>query len=185
MPDYIVDITHQYGAVLYEWGNRYIVHANDLTDAASAVPLIVAQETLFHSEAVAYIQARVATVEANDGVYVTIPLGDFGQITDLAVPLPAITTVNIEVQVAGFGRPGRKYYHPFLSAAYGSTTVPFTWLNSYLEEVQNDVITMIDNLTTNGTPLVRDADHEWLQAVTVHRVFGYHQFTKQSPRPSP
>lgn len=185
MAGFIVDITKRYGNVTYEWGNRYIVNAADLTDASSVAAILVTGEKVIHSSFVEFIQARVATVAANDGNYITLPLTGFGEQVPDGLPLPAITTVNVEVQIAGFGRPGRKFYHPFLDPSYMSTVKEFSWLDGYLTTVFDAVIQMISDANDNGTPIVRDPDHEWLEAIAVQRLFGYHQFTKQSPRPAP
>ena len=183
MPAFIVDITKRVGEVLYEWGNRYLVNGTDLTDAASAVAIIAAAESNIHSELVTFVQGRVATVTANDGVYVTVPLDLTGQIATATPWLPPITTDNIEVLCEGLGRPGRKYYHPMLDCGQANTAAIFQWLGSYLTEVKDQVEQMINDCQDNGTPIIKNLDSGWLPQVSVQKSFGYHQFTKQSPRP--
>jgi hypothetical protein len=183
MPLFIVDITKSVNAGQFEWGNRYLINAADLTDASSAVAIVAGREAEFHGALVEFTQGRVATATPFDGEYNTVPLSLTGELLTSDALLPPITTINTEVRIAGFGRPGRKYFHPFLDLNFMSAVRPFCWLDTYVSDVLDKMVLMIGDMSDNGTPIVKDLDHEWLEVVVVQRAYGYHQFNKQSPRP--
>lgn len=182
MPAYIVDITKQHQTTLESWGNRYLVNAADLTDAASAVPIIVGQEKNIHFSNINFLQARVATFVANDGVYVTIPLDEVGQVPLTGKQMPLFLVVETVIQAAGFGRPMRKYYHTGFDDVHYDAD--FTYDDDFLDDVLTCQTQIIDLLSDNGTPWIKDLDHEATFA-TVRKLVLSHQFTKASKRNTP
>lgn len=179
---FIVDVTKQHSITLQTWGNRYIVNASDLTDAASAAPIIADSESEFHFERVNFVQARVATVTANDGIYVTVPLTNVGQNPITGKEMPLFLTLDGVFQVSGFGRPLRKFWHTCFDDTFYDTD--YTYDDAFLSSARTSVITMIDNLETNGTPWVKDGDSP-IVAVTLKTHVLSHQFTKASKRTTP
>src|SRR5215471_2730763 len=102
---FIVDITKEFTPNGQRWGNRYIVSATDIEDAHGAAPLIVDQEKRFHSTDVAFIQYRVATVTANDGIYITVLLSVAGETGPPSSPVvPIQTCVRVDIARVGHGR---------------------------------------------------------------------------------
>lgn len=179
---FIIDFTKEHSVNLQKWGNRYLIRADDLTEAISAVPLFEDLERGAHSEGVAILQARVATVAANDGLYLNVPLDWVGtQATDDVI-LPLITTMNLEIIPDGFGRPSRKYYHPCVGPSLCSTTLFQQWLPTFLSDVRDAMIATITACNSNSTPLVDPDDQPLTEAVIAQRQFGFHQFHKRSPR---
>jgi hypothetical protein len=183
MTIFIVDITKQHSVNLMEWGNRYLVRATDLTEAASAVPFLTDLEAGMHQATVNILQARVRVFAPGVAPYISIPIDAAGTVGETGPEMPAITTINVQVVVAGFGRPSRKFYHGFYGTSAMHLTVSQQWTDTRVNAAQSLLQTAIADLGTNATPLVDPDDQEWTDAVIVRKVFGSHQFTKQSPRP--
>lgn len=179
---FIIDITKQHSVSQIKWGNRYLVRANDLTDASSAVGTLTALEIAVHQATVDLVQARVSTVESSNDDYLTIPLASAGSVGETGPEMPAITTINVEVVVAGFGRPSRKFYHGFYGTSAMHLTLPQRWSSTRETAVFEAMQEAIDLLSSNSTPLVDPDNQEWTTAVIVQRTFGSHQFHKRSPR---
>jgi hypothetical protein len=179
---FIVDITKQHSVSLQTWGNRYLVDTTDLTAASSAAPIIGAYEQTVHSEGVLILQARIATLEANDGLYVNVPMDLVGLLDAEDKLLPLITTINLEMVPNGFGRPSRKYYHPCVGMTYVSATLFQQWDTTFLAGIRDGFVTLIEDLIANDTPL-NDPDGQRLtNLVVAQRQYGSHHFHKRSPR---
>lgn len=179
MPAFIVDITKQHAVTLESWGNRYLVNAADLTDASSAAPIIASAEASFHFGGIEFVQARVATLTANDGVYVTIPLTNVGQMAVTGKTMPLFCTLDVVAHPSGFGRPLRKYYHTGFDDVFYDAD--FTYDDALLSTVFDNITQMVSDLNDNGTPWIKNTDHEVVAIAVKTRVLS-HQFTKASKR---
>lgn len=184
MAIFIVDITKQHQVNLMEWGNRYLVRATDLTEAASSVPFFTDLEQAVHQATVSIMNARVRLLDPGDNPYVSIPIDAVGLVGETGPEMPAITTINAQIVVAGFGRPSRKFYHGFYGTSAMSLTASQQWTDDRLNGLSGALLSAIEGLAGNATPLVDPDDQEWTEAVIVRKVFGYHQFNKRSPRPA-
>lgn len=174
---FIVDVKKRYIGNLQPWGNRYIIRADDLTAAQAAGPIIAVAEKNFHSQAVEFLQYRVATLEANDGLYISAPITGFGDLVPDGVIIPIQTCVRVDFSVAGFGRPSRKFYH--VCVGVGSTDDVQRWDAATVEAVDDGVQSMLGALESAGVPMVDPQD----QTVTGNSVmfdYAYHQFHKRS-----
>lgn len=180
MAIFIVDITKEYNN--QEWGNRYLVDAPDLGSAQDAGIPLAEQEKTFHSQAINFIQARVASLAANDGLYVTIPLSGTGALVVLNNLLPLQTVVMADIIVGGFGRPSRKYYHVGMDADSIHPTTPQHWATAILAAVDGGVAAMAPTIAALDLKLVDPDGQDWTETVRVDPKFRYHQFHKQSPR---
>lgn len=164
---------------ILHYGNRYIVAASDLTNAALAVDPIVTNEKVFHSQAVGYLRARVSTLAEGDDSFVTIPLSGAGGRTVSGDNLPAILTVNVAIQVIGFGRPSRKYYHTVVGEADQASGA---WTSGYVDDVLAAMADMITDVSAVGVDLSDPDGQAWTEAAVLGRC-GTHQFSKRSKRP--
>lgn len=179
MAIYIVDVSKLLQGTLQSWGNRYLINAGDLTEAASAAPIIVAAERAFHSESVEFTQARVATLAANDGLYLTLPQAGNGSRPVDGNVAPIQCCVRVDFQVSGFGRPSRKFYH----TGCGTNEIDpgQRWETAVLADTDAAVAQLISDLGDNGTFWVDPQGQEVIQQ-SVKGLIAYHQFTKASKR---
>lgn len=182
---FIIDYTKRHSVSQITWGNRYLVLATDLTEAISALDALTPLEVAVHQATVEILQARVATLAANDGLYVSVPLSEVGSVGETGPEMPAITTINVEMLAAGFGRPSRKYYHGFYGTSAMHLTVAQRWSDARVTAVRDAMLTAIGALQDNATPMCDPDEQLITEAVIVQRLFGFHQFHKQSPRTPP
>ena len=174
---FIVDVKKRYVGNLQPWGNRYIVRADDLETAQTAGPIIAINEKLFHSEAVEFLQYRVATVAANDGLYVSAPISGFGSRLVDGIVVPIQVCVRVDFSVNGFGRPSRKFYHTCVGVGDGGDVQ--RWDIGLVELVDDSLQTMLTALSSNGTPMV-DVDDQTVTGESAFFSYAYHQFHKRS-----
>lgn len=182
MAVFIVDITKQHTTTLESWGNRYLVNAADLTDAASCVPIIANAEKEFHFDNISFVQGRVATFAPNDGLYNTIPLTGVGAKAVTGKQMPLFCTLDVVLRAEGFGRPARKYYHTGFDDTFYDND--FTYDDTFLSDVLASVTGLIEDLSNNSTPWVKNADSAILPIPTIKTRVLSHQFTKASKRAS-
>lgn len=180
---FIVDVTKRYVGNLQPWGNRYLVRADDMASAQSAGPIIAVNEKQFHSQAVEFIQYRVATVTAGDGIYVSAPITGFGGLVPDGSIVPIQTCLRVDFSVIGFGRPSRKFYH--VCVGVGECDDIQRWSTAVVDQADDSIQAMLEALESNGTPMV-DPQDQTVSGNAVMFDYAYHQFHKQSRRvPSP
>jgi hypothetical protein len=177
---FIVDVKKEDAFTHQSWGNTYLVKAADLTDAASAAPIIVAAEKLFHFDRINFTQARVASKAADDGVYVTIPTSGAGAQITTGKTMPLFLCLEGFFNVAGFGRPLMKYWHTGFDDVFYDAD--FTFDNTLMTDAFTAVSDMISDLSTNGTPWCKTLSAEVLTAPILRAEVKAHQFTKASKR---
>lgn len=181
-PFFIVDVTKEHGATLQQWGNRYIIQADDLTAAASAVSIIVPYEKDFHFNGVNFLQARVSTLVPDDGLYVTVPLTGTGTKAVTGKTMPLFCCMRADFLTLGFGRPSRKYYHTGFDDVFYDAD--FTFDDTYLSDTFGDLEAMIADLSANATDWV-DPQGDPITAPIIKTRVTHHQFKKASRRVSP
>jgi len=175
-----IDVTKVHSITRENWGNRYYVNAADLTDAASAAPIIVTGEKAFHFDNIEFLQARVSTVAPFDSSYVTVPLTGNGSKILTGKQMPLFLCMEVKFPVFGFGKPLMKYYHTGFDDVFYDAD--FTYDDTLLSDALTALQDMLSDLQTNGTPMVKDGDHEALLNPIVRTLVLSHQFTKASKR---
>lgn len=162
----------------HEFGNRYLVEADDLASANAASSAIVARERDFHFTSVTFLYVRTSDTAPNTDVFTTTPLDGTGFRTAATQLLPSILTVNVKIGVAGGGRPSRKFYH--VGAGEGEQDAS-KWAPSYLTLVKGDLEGMIADVQTYDVLLVDPQGSPWAAVVAQEQV-GTHQWSKRSKR---
>lgn len=162
----------------HEFGNRYLVEADDLATATAAGTAIVARERDFHFNSVTFLYVRSSDITPNTDVFTTIPLDGTGFRETTSQRLPSILTVNMKIGVAGGGRPSRKFYH--IGAGEEQQT-DGKWVASYLSLVKGDLEGMITDVQAYDALLVDPQGSPWTTVVAQEQV-GTHQWSKRSKR---
>jgi hypothetical protein len=91
------------------WTNRYILDRTDLGAATNSGGDILAAERTIHASFVEFTKFRVSDTVVNTDVYQVIQVNAFGQRTQSQEYLPLFNVVRVDFNVAGGGRPSRKY----------------------------------------------------------------------------
>lgn len=164
----------------HEFGNRYLVEADDLATATAASTAIVARERDFHFNSVTFLYVRSSDIAPNTDIFTTTPLDGTGFRETTTQRLPSILTVNMKIGVAGGGRPSRKFYH---IGAGEEQQIDGKWVASYLSLVKGDLEGMITDVQAYDALLVDPQGSPWTTVVAQEQV-GTHQWSKRSKRRS-
>lgn len=162
----------------HEFGNRYLVEADDLATATAASTAIVARERDFHFNSVTFLYVRSSDITPNTDVFTTTPLDGTGFRETTTQRLPTILTVNMKIGVAGGGRPSRKFYH---IGAGEEQQIDGKWVASYLSLIKGDLEGMITDVQAYDALLVDPQGSPWTTVVAQEQV-GTHQWSKRSKR---
>lgn len=164
----------------HEFGNRYVVRANDLAAASVWANAIVVAERAIHSGAVTFVFSRTSSFVTDDEVFTTVPLSGTGTSGGVGDLLPAVLCVRVDFQVDGGGRPSRKFYHACLNEG-----------NQNAGQWSSDVTTLFDTVlgtlvaSGTGTEGLVDVDGAALTAAVTLRPVTTHQWSKRSRRRTP
>src|SRR6184192_1675970 len=111
MPIFRAQIFKQLDGSEREWSNTYPVQATDIDAAVTAVAGIPNHERPLHGDNVTITRMRVSDIVPGTDVFVIVPVGLVGTAFSAADQewLPLFNTVRVDIQVAGGGRPSRKY----------------------------------------------------------------------------
>ena len=162
----------------YEFGNRYLLEADSLTDAGSGATLILAQEQAMHYDNVTFLYMRTSDTTPLTDVFQTLPLSFTGLRTATSQLLPSILTVNANIGISGGGRPSRKFYH--LGAPEGDQDAG-KWNAATIDLVTTALYEMISDVQTTQSLLVDPDGQPWV-SVAVPAQVGTHQWSKRSRR---
>lgn len=150
-----------------KWENVYLVDAGSLEAAVAAGAIIYPVEEDFHSTSVLFDYMRVSTVAEGDDIYTTVPLNTNGARGTAGDLLPLFNTLRADIQVAGGGRPSRKYYRGVIGESDQSAGIVASGIRT---QVVTDLQSAIDDLSALGTPLVDPDSQEWVTPTAALRV---------------
>jgi len=177
---FIVDIKKAQHTTRENWGNRYIVQADDLSTARDCGFIIVEFEKEIHFDNIDFISLRTSTVTTFDSDFFSDPLsGNGGVLTDGNV-MPLFCTLDMKLASSAGGRHGLKFYH----TGFGSGTYDgdFTYDDTYLDGALASFVSFQTGLVGAGGSLVSpDGSKTYTTATFVEQVMS-HQFTKASKR---
>src|SRR4029450_7030898 len=95
-----------------EWSNTYLCEADTIDTVAAVLPDVGDAEGQMHLDNVTVTRARVSDIEPDTDVFQIVTLGVLGTRGTAGDGdwLPLFNTVRVDIDVAGGGRPSRKYY---------------------------------------------------------------------------
>lgn len=97
------------------WTNRYIVAAADLAAASAAGNAIVGHERAITRTDVLFTKYRASDGQPDTDIYQVYNVNDFGTKAPNGDMLPLFVVARFDFNVAGGGRPSRKYMRGVLS----------------------------------------------------------------------
>lgn len=150
------------------WSNEYLVSGPSLEAARNAGLAIQGIERQIHAPVVEYRQVLVSTVVPLDNVYTSIPLNGNGErVVFDAEYLPMFNTFRADIEVAGGGRPSRKYFRgPVLESDQSDGAL----VPGVVALVDAAVNQMIEDVLVVECQLVDPDAQEWIACHTFAQV---------------
>lgn len=146
---------------LGKWTNVFHVDAADLADAADAAELVLAPDLSLMLATVSLI-TKVLVSDPATSSYIERVVNIAGTFADAASLLPLWNSVKVLVSTAGFGRPDYKFLKGFVGE---NTQTDGTLESAFRTQVTTDFNSLIEDMTTQGTPLVSYEGDLWGTAV--------------------
>jgi hypothetical protein len=160
------------------WTNRYIIAAASLVDAATVASQIVGAERAIHMLQVLFTRYRVSDGAPNTDVYQVNNLNSYGTVdAETQYILPLFNVCRCDFNVAGGGRPSRKY----LRGVYSEADISYNSVNAAkVAAIQTNFV----------NPLVAlagyvDVDGQEIVAGSVYPQVAMRQLRRASKRKAP
>src|SRR4029450_13705014 len=147
-----------------EWSNTYLCEADTIDTVAAVLPDVGDAEGQMHLDNVTVTRARVSDIEPDPDLFQIVTLGVVGSRGTAGDGdwLPLFNAVRVDIDVAGGGRPSRKYYRSPLLGGDRARGVLEDTVITFFNTAVAQIITVFE---TGSAPLV-DPDGQAL--VTPH-----------------
>lgn len=163
------------------WTNRYFVTSTSIENAHEGAEVIWNFEAAIHREDITIVKARTRTTTVGDDVFIVEPLALPGGIPPSGAFMPLWNVVRVDIKVAGFGRPSRKFYRVGLCA--GDQIPGFSIDASLVSIIQGEMDNLVPNTNAVGAFLC-DADTDLWDIPTVFSTIAMRQLRRGSRRPT-
>jgi len=177
MPVFQIDVEKSFGSAF--WTNRYFVTAASIENAHEGAAIILDREVQFHREDIVFTKYRTRTVTEGDDVFIITPVSVSGAQAPSGPYLPLFNVARVDISVAGFGRPSRKFYRIGLCA--GDVIPGFGFDVSLRNLVASEMAQMITETNANASFLC-DADVDLWDTPTVFTPIAMRQLRRGSKR---
>jgi len=147
-----------------EWSNTYLCEAPDIDTVVAVLPDVLADEAQMHLDNVTVTRARVSDTVVGTDVFAIVTgnlIGSRGT-AETGDWLPLYNTIRVDIDVAGGGRPSRKYYRSPVLESENDGGFLAGATQTFFDTAVGQIITTFE---TGSAPLV-DPDGQTL--VTPH-----------------
>jgi hypothetical protein len=156
MPVFRVQVNYILG-VIGKWSNVWHIDAANMAAAAAAPVIGMEDHLLALLTTSATLKSYLISEEGTDA-FVTIDRNSPGTNGDIGSLLPLWNSVKVLFPTPGFGRPDLKYF----KGCVGENTQTNGQLESGIIALfDTEVEAMIDDMTTNSTPLCDESGLAW------------------------
>lgn len=169
-----------------EWSNSYLVEADTLDTVAAADTDFISQEKAVFMDNVQLTRRRYSDFDpATDLFTIVVGLVDGTRGSSDGVEyLPLYNTIRVDINVAGGGRPSRKYYRAPVTEL---DQVNGRLVTATIDNVQAAVNGLISAMSGASAPLVDPDGQLWVSAVcqTQVQMRQLHRKRRKAVAPAP
>jgi len=169
-----------------EFTNAYLCEADDIDTVAAALGDLVDAEKACFLDVVTIVRARVSDQDPDTDSFVILNTATSGTRNTLGAGsyLPLYNTIRVDINVAGGGRPSRKYYRsPIMETDQENGEL----VSSVVTAMDSAVNNIISVMSAASAPLV-DPDGQLLVSSstrTAVQMRQLHRKRKKTPAPTP